>query len=170
MAAKRRLPVLQPKEAGEERPPWQWIGIGGLLTIALWLPLSMLAGVVAARIFARYVPGNDEASTLAAYEALPPGKRMLLGALMVVGPLVALSVAALTSGLVVGRFGGRAGKREAALGGLLAATLAVVASAPNMLVEAGALDWLLTSAVVLGVAALTGYLSGAGGEKLRRRG
>jgi hypothetical protein len=91
------------EEEAASRPPWQWIGFGAVGIFAVWLPLSYLAGLAAARIG---VEGS--ARTVA------------------VGVMVAsLAMASTAGGFLVGRWGAQGvGVREAALAGLAAALIA----------------------------------------------
>jgi tRNA-(ms[2]io[6]A)-hydroxylase len=101
---KRRLPVLQAKDAedeGPERPPWHWIFVGAGTTTIAWLGLAMVTNAIAKNLAA--------------------GSERSAATVMVGGNLLSLGLAALAGGLLVGRFGGRAGKREATMGGGLAA-------------------------------------------------
>ena len=105
MEPKRRLPVL--KSTGDDddappRPPWQWVGFGTVAILAVWMPLAAAAVAL--------VGGGARAIEAAAH-------------------LLALGVAALAGGFVVGRWGAAGiGVRQAALSGLAATFLAAVAS------------------------------------------
>ena len=136
---KRRLPVLsggpsappaEPPE--EERPPWHWAAIGVVGIFVFWLPLSMIAG--------RFVA---EAG---------PRVQMIVHA-------AAYALACFAAGLIVGRFGGRAGRREAAIAGAAAALLAtlLVASAGS-----SAHLWLLLALLLVVLALLGGGAAWAG--------
>jgi len=102
----RRLPVLQNPDtddaAAARRPRWHWVLIGAGFVITLFLPLSVVGVWIGAWLS----------------QASP--SRIVLGA----GP-VALSflAASASAGALVGRFGGRAKAREAALSGALGAGL-----------------------------------------------
>lgn len=105
----RRLPVLQSQDtddaAAARRPRWHWVLIGAGLVITLFLPLSLL-GVRLGAWLSRLASQRE------------PGTQIVLG----VAP-VALSflLASGAAGALVGRFGGRAKAREAALSGALGA-------------------------------------------------
>jgi len=107
----RRLPVLQNQDtddaAAARRPRWQWVLIGAGLVITLFLPLSWL-GVWLGAWLSRAWPGASGATPI------------VLG----VAP-VALSflIACAGAGALVGRFGGKAKAREAALSGSLGALI-----------------------------------------------
>lgn len=169
---KRRLPLLQPNEdEGEPRPPWQWSVLGGVATLLVLLPLSMLASWYARRTYSAYVPGTTPEEVQGAVRALTGGQRLWLGVLVVVGPIAALAVASFVGGLFVGRFGGDAGKREAAVGASLAAAVAASVAAREMVLQPnGALLWLFTASVLFVVAGVFGYLGGFVGWHRRRRG
>jgi hypothetical protein len=105
----RRLPVLQNDETDDalaaRRPRWQWILIGAGFVITLFLPLSQV-GVWLGQRLSR-AAGSDRVALRIGLGALP----------------VALSflIACGSAGALVGRFGGRAKAREAALSGALGA-------------------------------------------------
>jgi tRNA-(ms[2]io[6]A)-hydroxylase len=103
----RRLPVLQNKasedEAAEQRPRSHWVAIMAGFVLTFWLPLLMVAQWLG--------------RLLAAWS----GTRVGLLVASVLPPLFSFAVAAFTAGALVGRFGGRAGIREAATGALFAA-------------------------------------------------
>ena len=101
---KVHLPVVQPDDDAEERPPWQWAVIGALTTMFAWLPAAAVVAVVTRPL-------------------LPPAGEPSLG-LVVVGAshLAAFALACFAGGALVGRFGANAGEREAGIGGALAAS------------------------------------------------
>ena len=107
----RRLTVLQNQDtddaAAARRPRWQWVLIGAGFVITLFLPLSLLGVWLGARLSHAVPPGAGRTS------------QIVLGA----GP-VALSflLASAGAGALVGRFGGKAKAREAALSGALGAS------------------------------------------------
>ncbi|MBM4357790.1 MAG: hypothetical protein FJ096_06740 [Deltaproteobacteria bacterium] len=169
---KRRLPVLQSKvDEGEPRPPWHWSAIGGIATLLAFVPLAAGAASLARRTYERNVAGSDPAAIQAALQAMTPGDRMLLGALVVLGPIVALALASFGGGVLVGRFGGAAGKREAAVAGLFAAAVSSALAARDMVERPeGPLLWLFTSAVLFACAGIFAFFGGLVGLRLRRRG
>jgi hypothetical protein len=105
----RRLTVLQNDEtddaAAARRPRWQWVLIGGGFVITLFLPLSQL-GLLLGRLLSVAAPSANGAL------------RIGLGALPVA---LSFLLACGSAGALVGRFGGRAQAREAALSGALGA-------------------------------------------------
>ena len=106
----RRLTVLQNQDtddaAAARRPRWHWVLIGAGFVITLFLPLSLL-GVWLGTVLSHSLPPSADGWL-----------RIVLGA----GP-VALSfvTACAGAGALVGRFGGQAKAREAALSGSLGA-------------------------------------------------
>lgn len=160
----RRLPVLQNQapedEAAAARPRWHWALIGGGLIFTMWIPLAIVAEWIARVLSASLVDVADpQALARFSREASPSQRAVLVAA--VVGP-VALSfvLACLAGGALVGRFGGRAGAREAALGGVVAALASWLVAA-----FAGALSpWLLALAAFVVLAVTGGLIAGAGGR------
>jgi hypothetical protein len=118
----RRLPVLQTaSEQDEERPAWHWTLIGALLIFAIWIPLAMLGTLVLQKTMVRWfgdAPPEEIARLLASGS---PTDRARVWLVISGLHIVTLSSAALGGGAMVGRFGGKAGPREAALGGVLVA-------------------------------------------------
>jgi hypothetical protein len=170
MSDKRRLPVLQPAsdDQDEDRPPWHWTGIGGVALLLFFLPLSMLASSYAKRVLASLVPAGNEKAAAAAVAAMSPSDRIWLSIVVVIGPMLALAVSSLLSGMLVGRFGGDAGKREALVGGLGAAAILAVVSLSQSLAKGGSVEnWLLTAAVVTGLAGISAYGGARLGLRLR---
>ncbi len=119
----RHLPVVGQKgtpvgdEPPDDRPPWHWVAIGAVFQLLAWLLLSMLAQPIAAAVSrALSTPGDARAGSivLAASHAV-----------------VTLGCGSAASGALVGRFGGQAGAREAALSGLVAAAIACGLTAPQ---------------------------------------
>jgi tRNA-(ms[2]io[6]A)-hydroxylase len=142
---KRHLPVVPsapPADPEEDRPPWHWSAIGVVGIFVFWLPLSMLAGRLAA-------------------DSGPRAQMGVHGA--------AYALACFSAGLLVGRFGGRAGRREAALGGVAAAIVATLLAANAVVASTAQLAFLL-GLMVLVLALLGGGAAWAGAALgLRRR-
>jgi tRNA-(ms[2]io[6]A)-hydroxylase len=154
---KRRLPLLQSNPGAddppeEERPPWHWSGIGAVATFLVWLPLAAMA----AKLGARLADGEPD----------PLPARVQLA--IVASQLAGFLIAAFAGGFLVGRFGGKAGRREGAAGAFFAAALAwaLAAAAPSR--GPGAVTWALLLVLLGGAGAATGYLGGRVGEKQRR--
>jgi tRNA-(ms[2]io[6]A)-hydroxylase len=127
MADKRRLPVLQSPRSEEEeapaRPPWQWVGFGVVAIFAAWLPLAALAQKIGFRLAtARLGPLEEDIGAFqAALATLPRDERARLWADILVPQGLALALASAAGGYVIGRWGSRAGMREAAIAGALVA-------------------------------------------------
>ncbi len=106
----RRLTVLQNDETDDalaaRRPRWQWVLIGAGFVITLFLPLSQLGVLLGRALTAAIHPGGSAAL------------RVGLGAVPVA---LSFLIACGAAGGLVGRFGGRAKAREAALSGALGA-------------------------------------------------
>jgi len=114
---KRRLPLLP--QAGDEagdgsaRPSWQWVVLGALAIFVVWVPLAASTASIAARLAPAGRVDQPDRGTL-----LFAGLSSL-----------ALAIAALAGGFVVGKARGTASaSRDAALSGLAAASVAVVGS------------------------------------------
>jgi len=142
---KRRLPLLKTHdEGGDEppRPPWQWVGFGTVAIFVVWTPVVWFAEVVAARVMAAPELARERAVILS----------------------VALGIGALAGGFVVGRWGTRGvGVREAALAGVVAATVATVLSWTTLGLSIGSL-------VTVVIAAPAAALGGRFGVGRRARG
>lgn len=153
---KRRLPVLQtrddPPPPEEERPPWRWVAIGATATFLVWLPLILLVDLVARR------PAVSDGAPPPATEALA----------LVAAHTVVFVVAAGLGGLLVGRLGGKAGRKEATLSGVAAGTLAWLIAASQG-VPGGALVWGLMLLLLAGLGALGGLVGGRLGLRWRDR-
>ncbi|HEX7451058.1 MAG TPA: hypothetical protein VF294_02170 [Polyangiaceae bacterium] len=106
----RRLTVLQNQDtddaAAARRPRWQWVLIGAGFVITLFLPLSLL-GVWLGALLSHAIRSDERDAT-----------RIVLGTLPVA---LSFLIACAGAGAMVGRFGGRAKAREAALSGALGA-------------------------------------------------
>jgi len=120
----RRLPVIQsrsPEDAeAEERPRSHWVALDAGLMLAFWIPLAMLAIALGKRLSIAILgaAGSD------AVAHATPGQRLAVMFAMVVPVLSSFVLASLAAGALVGRFGGRSGPREAAMGGALGALAA----------------------------------------------
>ena len=108
----RRLPVLQSQDsddaAAARRPRWQWVLIGAGLVITLFLPLSGL-GVWLGGWLSRAASPSASGATPIVLGVLPVAFSFL--------------IACAGAGALVGRFGGKAKAREAALSGSLGALI-----------------------------------------------
>lgn len=162
----RRLPVIQSSaDEGEPRPPTHWVAIAAALALALWAPLVLLA-LAAGRALAARVAGVDDVSKLSsAAAASSPALRAAVAAALVVPVLGSLALACGGTGAIVGRFGGRAGAREAVLGCTLAALVAW-----GMSVSGGALrPWPVAALTALLLGALAAVFAALGARAGRRR-
>jgi len=133
----RRLPVLQSSsDDAPQRPRWHYLVIGAGFTVTLWLPLATLATWVGARLVAPFQPT----------------------------PLMfSYFFACFASAVLVGRFGGKAGVREAILGNLLGSAVVVGLVALGSEVEAAI-------AVAAGAfLVVSSIFAGWGGARLGRR-
>lgn len=155
-APPRRLPVVQPslqEEADEERPPWHWAGLGTVAIFIVWLPL---AGLVSA-LLRRALEGQSA-------DAAPHSIQIPMVALHV----TAFCAAGAAGGLLVGRFGGRAGLREATASGVIAAALAW-ALAVSQGAPAGGLGWAILLVVMATLGGAAAHTGGRTGLRLRPR-
>ena len=146
-APKRRLPML-PKvevadESDEDRPPWHWSAIGAVAVFIAWLPLAYVVNGPLGRLF------NGGLSASIAAVALN---------------IAAFAAAAFGGGYLVGRFGGRAGVKEATVSGLAAATIAWALTVVQA--RGGVLVWIM---LLTGVA-MIGAGSARFGGRFGRRG
>src|SRR5690606_4470455 len=142
-------------DEGEERPPWHWAVIGAVATLLAATPLGMLAAWAARAA----LEGRTAAVGL---------ERIGMALLAVGGPLLALAVGALLGGLLVGRFGGAAGTKEATAGGLGAGAVVALVAAYDAIARANVAGWLFSAMVVLIVAALFARLGAWVGLRKRR--
>lgn len=163
----RRLPVLQSSsDDGAERPPWHYLVIGAGFTITLWLPLAVVATWVGSRL-ALWVFGAATDSDLPAAVARAPATQKAWAAALQAAPLMlAFFLACLGSAALVGRFGGKAGVREAILGNLSGSAVVL-----GLTLLAGGVDVVVAAAAgaFLAASSATGGWAGARlGRRLRR--
>lgn len=174
MAERRRLPVLQnqPQRAspsdgagaddeGVARPPWHWIGFGTVAIFAAWLPLAYVAGAASAKVMAsRFGADASKEAVELALSTMSSGERARLVATVALPGALGLAVAAFAGGVVVGRFGGGAGAREAAYSGavtaLIASAIAWTGPTASSIIAA-----LVTTTLAVGFAAWGGRLGRA---------
>jgi tRNA-(ms[2]io[6]A)-hydroxylase len=78
------------------------------------------------------------------------------------------ALASFVSGFLVGRFGGKAGKREATVGGAAASALACLVAALQL--RGGVLTWAVILAIFVGIGAGSARLGGALGLSRRAPG
>jgi hypothetical protein len=164
MEPKRRLPVLKAEGGGEPeetRPPWQWVGFGTVAIFVAWLPLSYLAEVVRRRATAAWLGDASTPEEAArALSALAPADRAKLGLTVFLVHGGGLALAAFVGGYLVGRWGGAATEREAALAGVAAALVASVLGWSGI-------SWV--PLVTIALAALFAWLGGRSGVRRRAR-
>ena len=147
MAPIRRLPVLQDASTSDEdRPAWHWAVIGLVFVLSMWAPLAMLATWCTQRMVAS-----------------SSGDRWGLWLAVTVPPLVTYAFSCWAAGALVGRFGAKAGTREAAVAGALAALVGTVLT----LVSANAAAALASLLVLAPVGVLAGWLGGRFGFSRR---
>jgi hypothetical protein len=121
----RRLPVIQSKApedaAAEERPAWHWILIGAGFVLTIWIPLALVALWLSRQLGALLLPTHDPEAFASAMAEASTAKRLLLAVVTLSPIALSYATATIAAGALVGRFGGKAGRREAALAGLCAA-------------------------------------------------
>jgi tRNA-(ms[2]io[6]A)-hydroxylase len=168
-AKKRHLPIVKapvadgPKEDDEPRPGWHWVGFGAVLVFACWVPLAVLAEKVAQGLAVRTLGDVSSREEVAARVAeLHGGARAQVVAALVLPHALALALASLAGGWVMGRYGG-VGAREGALAGVAVGVVSVVLAWAS---SGG--SWAL--GVVLVLAAAFAALGSAAGRRAARRG
>jgi hypothetical protein len=166
MEPKRRLPVLKEPassrdvEAETRRPPWQWAGFGTVAIFVAWLPLSYLAELARRRATAAWLgDGGAPEDAARAFAALAPAERAKLGLTVFLLHGGALALAAFAGGYLVGRWGGAANERQAALAGVTAALVASVLAWTGI-------SWV--PLVTIALAALFAWMGGRTGVRGRR--
>ncbi len=117
------------EDAGEERPPWQWVGFGTIATFACWLPLAYVAEAVRHHVFlSRFGSAPSEADVKLAFAAMSAMERFRWTAMQTLPHVLAFALSAFAGGLLVGRFGARTGPKEAALSGVVTSLIALAVS------------------------------------------
>jgi len=153
VSAKRRLPVLQSPGGGDsagepERAAWQWVSFGAGAIFVAWLPLSAIGLALAARM-ARHWQLDD------------PAQLVRAGIAIATIYALAIAIGAFAGGFIVGRWGNaNVGALQAALAGLVAATVATVLSGVSF-------GFAPRSLLVVVVAAPMSALGGALGRRAR---
>jgi tRNA-(ms[2]io[6]A)-hydroxylase len=139
---KRHLPLLSQAEVAaegdEDRPPWHWSAIGAVGVFVFWFPLIFAVNAVLAGPGPAWAALNVAAFLLASFGA----------------------------GFVVGRFGGKAGRREATVGGAAAGGVAWLAAVTQG-ARAGILVWAILLVVIVGLGGGAALAGGALGVARR---
>ena len=153
MAERRRLPVLNqsPEESppdDEARPPWHWAGFGVVAIFAAWVPLSYLGGAISNRLIAGVTPEQMQNAS--------DSERAKLMLMIALPTLVALALASLGGGYIVGRFGTGPGQRIGMVSGGVVAIIAVVLARTIMTPTVLAISLVVVGAVAIGFAGLGG--------------
>ncbi len=163
----RRLPVLQSSsDDAPQRPPWHYLVIGAGFTVTLWLPLAIVATWVGSRL-ALWVFGAAAESDLPAAVARASATQKGWAAVLQAAPLMlSFCLACFGSALLVGRFGGKAGVREAVLGNLFGS--AVVLGLSLLAGGVGGAVAAAAGAFMGASAALAGWAGARLGRRLRR--
>jgi tRNA-(ms[2]io[6]A)-hydroxylase len=165
MPPTRRLPVLQnASTSDDDRPAWHWSVIGLAFVFSIWVPLAMIASFVADRVVTRTL-GDLPADELGLQLAqATTGDRIALWLALTAAPILSYAFSCAASGTLVGRFGGKAGPKEAALAGALAAIAGAGVSLLRETFVASAASLLLLVPIGVGMAWLGGKL----GFRLRK--
>lgn len=163
-AQKKRLPLIQSSpdaDSEEPRPPWHWAGFGTIAIFAVWLPLTFAAARVARTLTASLAAGAaSEEEVHARVRALEPSERARYYAFAAGPQVVALALAALAGGYLVGRWG--SGSREAVLAGVCAGVVASLLATLG-----GGLS--IGLAFVIAIATLFAWLGGRLGVRRQSR-
>lgn len=176
MAERRQLPILNqkmapaagtvaPPEEDDDRPPWHWSAIGAVLVFTLWLPLAMAGQWVSRQLLLGLVPGGSTSQVGEFLTNASTSAQLSVKVAMVGPPLTSFAFACISGGALVGYFGGKAGRKEATVGGLVAATTAWALTAAGVGLGAAWMLWPPVAVLGSGFALLGGYL----GERRRRR-
>ena len=176
VADRRRLPVIPsaPPAApddvtAEARPPWHWVGFGTVAIFAGWLPLAYAAQAAVARVLAaRFGATATEAELSRSVGTMTIGERNSLMAILALPHVAALGLAAFGGGYLVGRFGARAGTREASTAGAMTALVALVLALGGG-AAAGAAAAIASSFVLVVVAVGFAWWGGRSGLARRLR-
>jgi len=168
---KRRLPVVQPLDEAEqeayERPAWHWVVIGAVGSFLFFLLGLQLTQWFAHREILRLVGEGEEAIVRRAL--LTDAQEAYLNALIYGLPLICLLASSWFGGLLVGRFGGQAGGREATLSGMATGGLTAAIAATSMWPRGEAKAWALAAMILIVVGALGGWRGGKRGLGRRDR-
>lgn len=158
---KRRLPVLQSNDE-EQRPAKQWIAIGAIGAVLATLPLLGLVYMWAAKRLAAMGGGME------GLRAATPSERLSLGMIVVLGGFAAIAVGSFLGGMLVGRYGGDAGKNEGTFAGVTAGVLLSAVSLIGSLKSGQGIDWLIGAVVTTVLAGVAGRFGAVLGLRLRK--
>lgn len=126
VAEKRKLPVLQsrPSEPPEEdepsadRPPWHWIGFGTVGIFGAWLPLMAGAQWISNQLLYRRFGVSLSPDSMRVIASLDAAERARIGMYLAIPHSIALALAAVAGGFLVGRYSKGLGAREASISGV----------------------------------------------------
>ncbi len=130
--------------------------------LVAWVPLAALAQALSLRIIrAQLGTATSLEQAAESLSELAPGERARLAVALFGLPTAALAVASFAAGLVVGRWGGLAGPREAGTAGAVAVLLVAALTCAS-----GGWSWAPLAAVL--VAAPIAALGGVLGRRRRK--
>jgi hypothetical protein len=149
----RRLPVLQDASTSDpDRPAWHWAAIGCAFIFSIWVPLAMVTNWAGQRVVERMLgdlPPDELGLRLADASS---ADRLWLGFVLTVLPVLAYALSCWASGALVGRFGAKAGPREAAIAGACAALGSAALTLARTGVSSSVASLLLLAPVGIGAA------------------
>ncbi|WP_240488525.1 tRNA-(ms[2]io[6]A)-hydroxylase [Labilithrix luteola] len=153
MSKRRHLPILkaEPERPAQDvedddakRPPWHWVGFGTIAIFAAWLPLAYAAQAVVVRVMTReFGAAATPAEISEKLAAASSAERLRITAILALPNALSFALASFAGGYLVGRFGPKAGGREAAFSGAVTALLAVVIAWGGL-----SIGYLLTAVVI----------------------
>lgn len=115
------------------RPPWRWVVAGVAVTLSLFAPAAMTAAAMGRRASALLAPGaTAEEAARALAPGASPSKFLAWVVVAAALPLFGFALASGAAGAVIGRFGGKAGLREATASGAFSAVILVAVAAARM--------------------------------------
>jgi hypothetical protein len=123
---KRKLPVVPSQATDEEsaRSKYQWVGFGVVAILVVWLPVAWVFDRLALRVSGAWVGKVGSLQDAArAVALLDESARLRLTLSLLAFHAAGLALAAFAGGLLVGRWGGQAGAREAAIAGGVAVAI-----------------------------------------------
>lgn len=169
MTVPRKLPVLQSAAGDPERrvSRFQWMLVTAACSLFIWLPFAWFSAKLGVVLCTAYMGASDADALSRALSTATPAVRALALGLQVLPLLLSFALAVTVSGVLVGRFGGKAGVREAVLGGLLCVLFVVllVAFTDRSTGLRGVLAALMALSLVACLAAWAGVRLGQWGER-----